>query len=167
VPGSVDTNDNQVYRFDNHVVHNKETLAMPLIRHADSRRTETPNAVMTTLASPTLGGAGQAVWRVDMRPAQAGPLHAWDAELVWTVLEGGAAIELDGETLTIGPGDTLIMPPDVPRGVTADSVGGLAAIVAAPAGARAYTRDGRVAAEAIAKGCAVPDAEKLAPAWAV
>jgi quercetin dioxygenase-like cupin family protein len=102
-----------------------------------------------------------------MQPAQAGPLHAWDTELVWTVLAGGAAIELGGETLAVGPGDTLIMPPDVPRQVTADALAGLAAIVAAPAGARAYTRDSRVAAEAVAKGCAVPDAEKLAPAWAI
>src|SRR5215469_3692754 len=140
---------------------------MPLIRHADSRRTETPNAVMTTLASPTLGGAGQAVWRVDMQPAQAGPLHSWDAELVWTVLEGGAAFELDKETLSVGPGDTLIMPPNVPRQVTADPVAGLVAIVAAPAGARAYTPDSEVAADAVARGCAVPDADKLAPAWAV
>ena len=44
---------------------------MPVIRHADSRRTETPTAVMTTLASPSQGGAGQAVWRVDMRPGLA------------------------------------------------------------------------------------------------
>lgn len=38
---------------------------MSVVLSADSRRTETPNGFMTTLASPTQGQAGQAVWRVD------------------------------------------------------------------------------------------------------
>jgi quercetin dioxygenase-like cupin family protein len=159
--------DNQVYRFDNHVVYLMGSPAMTVIRRAESRRTETPNAVMTTLASPSLGGAGHAVWRVDMSPGQTGPLHAWDTEQVWTVLEGAAAVDLDGETLAVGPGDTLIMPADAPRRVTADPSAGLAALVVAPAGARAYTPDSEVSAAAVARGCAVPDGEKLAPAWAV
>ena len=115
---------------------------MPYISQAETRKTETPNAVMTTLASPTQGGAGQAVWRVDMRAGAAGPPHAFDTEQVWTVLEGGATIELGGETLTVAPGDTVVLPADVPRRVLADSGTGLAAIVAAPAGGSASTPDG-------------------------
>jgi quercetin dioxygenase-like cupin family protein len=136
---------------------------MPVIRHADSRRTETPNAVMTTLASPSQGGAGQAVWRVDMRPGQEGPLHAIDTEQVWTVLDGGATVELGGQVLTVGPGDTLVLPPDVPRRITADPAAGLAAIAAAPAGTRAYVLDDT----RVAPGCAAPDGDKLVPAWVV
>ena len=134
---------------------------MPVIRRAATRRTETPNAVMTTLASPIQGGAGQAVWRVDMRPGQAGPLHAIDTEQVWTVLDGGATVELDGQALTLGPGDTIILPADAPRRVSADPEAGLAAIAVAPAGTRAYTLDGT----RVAPGCAVPDGDKLVPAW--
>ena len=134
---------------------------MPVIRRAETRRTETPNAVMTTLASPTQGGAGQAVWRVDMRPGQTGPLHAIDTEQVWTVLDGGATVELDGQALTLGPGDTIILPADAPRRVSADPVAGFAAIAVAPAGTRAYTLDGT----RVAPGCAVPDGDKLIPAW--
>ena len=134
---------------------------MPVIRRAETRRTETPNAVMTTLASPTQGGAGQAVWRVDMRPGQAGPLHAIDTEQVWTVLDGGATVELDGQALAVGPGDTLNLPADAPRRVSADPVAGFAAIAVAPAGTRAYTLDGT----RVAPGCAVPDGDKLIPAW--
>jgi quercetin dioxygenase-like cupin family protein len=136
---------------------------MPVIRRAETRRTETPNAVMTTLASPTQGGAGQAVWRVDMRPGQAGPLHAIDTEQVWTVLDGGATVELDGQALTVGPGDTVILPADAPRRVSADPAAGFAAIAVAPAGTRAYTIDGT----RVAPGCAVPDGDKLVPAWVV
>jgi quercetin dioxygenase-like cupin family protein len=115
---------------------------MPVIRHAESRRTETPNAVMTTLASPTLGGAGHSVWRVDMRPGAMGPLHTFDVEQVWTVVDGGATVELDSETLLVVPGDTVVMPATVPRRVCADPEAGLAAIVAAPPGASASTPDG-------------------------
>ena len=136
---------------------------MPVIRRAETRRIETPNAVMTTLASPAQGGAGQAVWRVDMRPGQAGPLHAIDTEQVWTVLDGGATVELDGQALTLGPGDTIILPADAPRRVSADPEAGLAAIAVAPAGTRAYTLDGT----RVAPGCAVPDGDKLVPAWVV
>lgn len=134
---------------------------MPVIRNADSRRTQTPNAVMTTLASPGQGGAGQAVWRVDMRPGQAGPLHAFDTELVWTVLDGSATVELDGETLTVQPGDTLILPADAPRRITAGPAAGFAAIAAAPAGTRAYPLDGT----RVSPACAAPDGDKLVPAW--
>src|SRR5258708_9722266 len=136
---------------------------MPGTRHADSRRTETPNAVMTTLASPTQGGAGHAVWRVDMRPGQAGPLHAIDTEQVWTVLDGGATVELDGQELTVSPGDTLVLPADAPRRVSADPAAGFAAIAVAPPGTRAYTLDG----SRVPPARAVPDAHKLIPAWVV
>ena len=117
-------------------------FAMPVIRHAESRRTETPNAVMTTLASPTLGGAGQALWRVDMQPGATGPLHTFDAEQLWTVVDGGATVELEGEKLIVMPGDTCVMPAAAPRRVCADPEVGFAAIVAASPGAWASAPDG-------------------------
>ncbi|RCG32304.1 cupin [Sphaerisporangium album] len=133
---------------------------MPVIRDAENRRTETPNAVMTTFASPTQGGAGLSLWRVDMRAGQAGPPHAFDAEVVWTVLAGGATVRLGDESFTIASGDTVIMPADVPRQVAADT--GLTVIAAAPAGARAYTPEEGVD---VHPGCALPDGDKLLPAW--
>ncbi|WP_055528953.1 cupin domain-containing protein [Streptomyces graminilatus] len=114
---------------------------MPVIHHAESRRTETPNAVVTTFASPTLGGAGQVVWRVDMRPGTSGPLHTFDAEQVWTVLDGGATVELDGEEHAVMPGDTVVMPAEVLRRVHADPEQGFVAIVAAFPGGSAATPD--------------------------
>jgi quercetin dioxygenase-like cupin family protein len=134
---------------------------MPVIRKAESRRTETPAAVMTTLASPTLGEASNAVWRVDMKPGSTGPLHGIDAEQVWTVLDGAASVQLGPDAVTVGPGDTVIIPADLPRRVTADPQAGLVAIVAAPASMRAYTLDGT----AVGEHCAVPDRDKLLPAW--
>ncbi|MEU8266429.1 cupin domain-containing protein [Sphaerisporangium sp. NPDC049002] len=134
---------------------------MPIIRNAESRVTETPNAVMTTFASPTQGGAGLSVWRVDMRSGQTGPLHAFDTEQVWTFLSGATTVVLDGEKLDMEPGDTLVIPADVRRQVFAGE-DGMTAIVAAPAGSRAYTPDGPID---VAPACALPDGDKLVPAW--
>jgi quercetin dioxygenase-like cupin family protein len=112
---------------------------MTVIRHTETRRSETPNAVMTTLASPTLGGTQQSIWRVETIAGAAGPLHVIDREQIWTFLEGGATVELDGEATMVGPGDTVVLPADRPRRLTTDS--GYAAIVTAPAGARAGLAD--------------------------
>jgi quercetin dioxygenase-like cupin family protein len=122
---------------------------MSVIRHADSRRTTTPNAVVTTHASPTQGGSVLAMWSVEMAAGAAGPRHSFDTEQVWTALDGAATVELDGETLTVLPGDTVVMPVGVQRQVFADATAGFAAVVAAPAGARAT----------------VPGGEPVLPAW--
>jgi quercetin dioxygenase-like cupin family protein len=114
---------------------------VPVITAATARRTETPNAVMTTLASPTQGGAAHALWRVDMAPGQAGPAHAFDVEQVWTVLRGGATLALAGAEHALAAGDTAVIPATAERRVTAGP-DGLAAIVTAAPGARATLPDG-------------------------
>ncbi len=115
---------------------------MPVVRSTDARRSSTPNATTTTFASPTLGGAQVALWRVEMVPGASGPLHWFDVEQVWTVLDGAATVELDGEPVVVGPGDTLVLPPQVPRQVHADPEAGLTAIVTAPGGALASVPGG-------------------------
>ncbi|MFF5212657.1 cupin domain-containing protein [Streptosporangium sp. NPDC000396] len=110
---------------------------MTLVRHAESRRSETPNAVMTTLASPTLGSARSSIWRTEVKPDVKGPVHIFDVEQIWTFLEGEATIELDGETSTAGPGDTAVLPAHATRRLTAGPQG-YTAIVTAPAGAHAW-----------------------------
>ncbi len=134
---------------------------MPVVRSAQRRRTETPNAVMTTLASPSQGQATISVWRVEMRPGQAGPLHGIDAEQVWAVLMGGASVLLGPDIVTVGPGDTIVMPADMPRRVTADAQAGLVAIVAAPASLRAYV----LGSPSPGPHSPVPDHDRLVPAW--
>ncbi|NUR27289.1 MAG: cupin domain-containing protein [Catenulispora sp.] len=112
---------------------------MPVI-HADAaRRSETPSGVMTTLASPTLGGAERPVWRVEVVPgAPAGPLHIIDVEQIWTFTAGGAAVECGGETFQLGAGDTIVIPGHAERRVVADAETGFSAIVTSAAGSRAW-----------------------------
>jgi quercetin dioxygenase-like cupin family protein len=94
---------------------------MPVtVRVAEQRRTETPNATMTTLASPTLGPtAGLSLWAVAMTAGAVGPLHAFDREQVWTLVEGEATVEVDGDPVDLTVGDTLVLAPAVPRRVHA------------------------------------------------
>ncbi|GAA4599071.1 hypothetical protein GCM10023194_78150 [Planotetraspora phitsanulokensis] len=135
---------------------------MPFIRSADSRRSTTPNGVMTTLASPTQGGATQAVWRVDMPAGNSGPYHACDGEQVWTFLTGAATVELGGETFAVRAGDTVVTPPGIARRVTGDEEG-FSAIVTAPAGIEVYNPGGVSAPDAC--DLAPKGTDRLVPPW--
>ncbi|MEJ7834442.1 MAG: AraC family ligand binding domain-containing protein [Nocardioides sp.] len=78
---------------------------------ADTRRvTVTPNATMTTLASPTLGSAGSSLWLVEMNPDATGPVHAFAEEVVWAITRGAATLHADGGERLLGPGDTVVLP---------------------------------------------------------
>ncbi|MGW4896989.1 cupin domain-containing protein [Kitasatospora sp. NPDC004240] len=123
-----------------------------VVRGTENRRTETPNGVMTTLATPTQGGAASALWKVEMHPGSVGPLHAFDVEQIWTFLEGSASVELGDTIHTVAAGDTLVLPPDVARRLTADASAGFTAVVSAPAGALVRRADD-------------PDTAPFVPAW--
>ena len=136
---------------------------MTVVTRADARKTETPNGVMTTLASPTQGQAGQAVWRVDAKPGMIGPVHAFDAETVWTWLDGSAVVELGGERFEVAAGDTMVLPAEVSRQMFA-AVEGFVAVVVAPAGIQAYNPDGVSKPDAC--DLAPKATERLVPLWA-
>jgi quercetin dioxygenase-like cupin family protein len=110
-----------------------------LVRRGDTRKTVTPNAAMTTLASPTLGAAsGRSLWLVDMVAGATGPLHIFDTEQIWTLLEGSAAIDIDGIEYVLDAGDTVVIPAETQRQVHARTpcrmlvTGGAAAIASVP-----------------------------------
>ncbi|MEU8919654.1 cupin domain-containing protein [Kitasatospora sp. NPDC048545] len=134
---------------------------MSVIRRSDARRSETPNAEMTTFASPTQGSATLAMWQVDMRAGTQGPLHAMDAEQIWTFLDGSAAVELAGEKHELATGDTLVLPADTARRIT--TAEGFTAVVASTSPSRAYNPDAITPEGACA--LAPRDAERLLPAW--
>lgn len=146
---------------------------MPLIRSTETRRTETPNAAMTTLASPTQGGSGLSVWRVDMAAGAAGPPHSMSTEQVWTVVEGRATVTVGDdpvgletvrlETVCLAQGDTLVLAAGVPRRITSDPEQGLVAIVAAPAGGLATASPDIL--DHAAQACATRNGDAVSPAW--
>lgn len=113
---------------------------MQLVRSADTRRTATPAAVMTTLASPTLGASPVPLWRVEAAPGTPGPLHLIDADQVWTFTAGSARVEVGGEAADLAEGDTLVVPAGVARRFTPGAAG-FTAVVTGPAGMRASMPD--------------------------
>lgn len=127
---------------------------MPVVRSGEVRRTETPNAVMTTYASPTLGGADHALWQVEMAPGAAGPEHAMDGEQIWRAVAGAATVRIDGaddraDDVDLAPGDTVVLPAGVVRRIVADADAGFTAVVTGAGGAHAL----------------VAGAEPVVPAW--
>jgi quercetin dioxygenase-like cupin family protein len=90
------------------------------VRAGENRRTETPNATMTTLASPTLGStAGLSMWQVEMAAGARGPLHVFDSEQIWTVLEGELSVAADNQRCELSAGDTVVLAAGVQRQISA------------------------------------------------
>jgi quercetin dioxygenase-like cupin family protein len=95
-------------------------MSLSVVRTTSMRRSETPNAVMTTLASPTQGGTKSlSAWRIVMHPGQQGPRHVFDHEQVWHVLSGDANFVVGGESAVLHTGDAIVLPGGAERQVTA------------------------------------------------
>ena len=111
--------DNQVYDIVNLVVE-RSSVMEHLVKRADARTTSTPNATMTKLASHSLGAtSGRSLWLVDMIAGATGPMHTFDTEQIWTVLDGTAEIEIEGVAYPLDAGDTLVIPAEAQRQVHA------------------------------------------------
>jgi quercetin dioxygenase-like cupin family protein len=95
-------------------------MSVTPVRSAQARRTSTPNAVMTTFASPTQGPSrGLSMWRVEMAAGKSGPVHVFDSEQVWHLLAGEARFEVDGAAVPLAAGDSLVLPAGAVRQVAA------------------------------------------------
>ena len=110
-----------------------------VIRHNDVRTTTTATGVMTTLASPTVGGsAALSLWRVAIPAGSVGPVHAFDSEQIWTLLAGTATFTVADRSYPLAAGDTIRLAAGVSRQVRAESdvefvvCGYGAAVVSAP-----------------------------------
>jgi len=85
-----------------------------------ARRTETRNAVMTTLASPTQGDASVlSMWQVEMHQGHCDSNHTVDSEQIWHVTSGELTIAVDEQIVRLAAGDTLVVPEVLNRRVTA------------------------------------------------
>jgi quercetin dioxygenase-like cupin family protein len=89
-----------------------------------ARVVETPAAAMRTYASPSGAASAQlSVWRTEMAPGSAGPLHSIDHDHVVVVLAGRLDAEVDGERIQALPGDCVVLTAGAPRRLTASDVG--------------------------------------------
>lgn len=117
---------------------------MEIVRSDARRVTTTPNATMTTLASPTLGGASLSLWQVEMSPGAAGPMHAFADEVVWAVTAGDGTLRTDDDVpVPLHAGVTLVIEGGRMRRFTAGDAGFTAVVTAVPS---AVTAAGQAAA---------------------
>jgi quercetin dioxygenase-like cupin family protein len=65
------------------------------------------------LATPSRGASEVSVIRQRQQPGGNNPAHTHDREEVIVVLAGSVTVTLNGDVVTLGPGDTIIVPPHV------------------------------------------------------
>ena len=104
---------------------------MKIVRAEDRRVTTTPNATMTTVASPSLGESTGSLWWVEMNPKAENPEHAVGEEVVWAVTSGQATIWLGGQAHDLLAGDTAVLPAGIMRRIVAGPDGFTAAVTTA------------------------------------
>jgi quercetin dioxygenase-like cupin family protein len=70
----------------------------------------TPNAVMTSLATPSRGSTEVSAWTVRMAPGTGGPRHAMDREQIWLPLSGTITVTAGETEHQVAPGQAAILP---------------------------------------------------------
>lgn len=87
---------------------------MSVIRSADLTAVESPGGNATTpIATPPAGAAEVSVIRQRQQPGGQNPPHSHDREEIIVMVGGWVEISIDGERHQLGPGDAVILPPDV------------------------------------------------------
>jgi quercetin dioxygenase-like cupin family protein len=84
---------------------------MMVIRARDVNFIETPGANATAaIATSSTGAEDVSIIRQRQQPGGGNPAHFHDRQEVLLVLDGSVAVTMDGETVTLGTGDSLILP---------------------------------------------------------
>jgi quercetin dioxygenase-like cupin family protein len=86
---------------------------MPVLPAPTAPTHDLEGARFTSLATPTRGSTETAVWRVQLLPGTPPTAHSLTREEVFVVLGGRASVRLDGAAHEAGPGDAIVVPPDV------------------------------------------------------
>ena len=84
---------------------------MTVIRQTDLRYVETPGGNFgAAVATPSKGAVDVSIIRQRQTPGGANPAHTHNREEVMMILSGEATVVFDDELITLGQGDSLIIP---------------------------------------------------------
>lgn len=83
---------------------------MPLLHPSDHQSFEVSGTRFTGLAAPSRGASETATWRLHVQPGTPGTPHRVTREEIFVALSGTAQATVNGETLDIEAGGTLIVP---------------------------------------------------------
>jgi mannose-6-phosphate isomerase-like protein (cupin superfamily) len=106
-------------------------------------------ARFTSLATPSRGSQETSVWRVEIAPGTPATPHSLTREEVFVVLDGEAAVDLDGVRASAYPGDAIVVPAGVELGLANDGGTPLHLLCCMPVGGQ---------------GC-FPGGEPFTPPW--
>jgi quercetin dioxygenase-like cupin family protein len=119
-------------------------MAVVGVRAEERVQFDTPGNQMLGMAAPSRGSSELAVWRVRVDGGASGPRHKMGREQVLHALSGRLHAEVDGDTVTVEAGDTLVLPAGVVRRLRNEGETPFKALVAMPAGGVAEREDGTV-----------------------
>jgi mannose-6-phosphate isomerase-like protein (cupin superfamily) len=115
---------------------------MPVIPAPASATHDLGGARFTSLATPSRGSRDTAVWQVEIEPGTPAVPHSLTREEVFVVLDGEAAVEIDGESGTARLRDAIVVPADVEFRISNAGAAPLRLLCCFPVGGQARAEDG-------------------------
>lgn len=115
---------------------------MPVIPPPADATHEVGGARFTSLATPSRGSAETSVWHVEIAPGTPATPHSLTREEVFVVLDGTAAVSIDGVGSSAVAGDAIVVPPGVRFGVANEATAPLRMLCCLPVGGQALLGDG-------------------------
>jgi quercetin dioxygenase-like cupin family protein len=116
---------------------------MPVIRFAAAPRTENGQGRHVRHSAPKLGSKEILMGRTTKDPGPCEPyVHKHDHEDIIVMLRGSFTLRVGDEDVTLGEGDTLIIPPDTVHTPVAAGPDGCELIGMSIAGIRSFQPDG-------------------------
>jgi quercetin dioxygenase-like cupin family protein len=103
---------------------------------------ELGNARFTSLATPSRGSRETSVWRVEIAPRSPATPHSLTREEIFVVLDGAAAVTMDGERSTARAGDAIVVPPGVNFALANETDDPLHLLCCLPVGGQGRIGDG-------------------------
>jgi quercetin dioxygenase-like cupin family protein len=128
-----------------------EEATVPVVP-APTRPTHEVGATkFTSLATPSRGSVRTSVWQVEIPAGETPTPHELTDEEIFVVLEGAAAVTIDGDASSAGVGDTIVVPPGVPFALANAGAQTLRLLCCLPVGGQAR----------------LPGGEPFTPPWAM
>ena len=114
---------------------------MPMIAGPTAPRFTLPGVTFVGLAAPSRGSQENAVWRVIMEPSTAPVPHRLTREEIFVATAGMASASIAGESYTLFPGDSLVVPAGAEFSLGNPGDQPFEAIVVLPVGGQAMMDD--------------------------
>jgi quercetin dioxygenase-like cupin family protein len=115
---------------------------MPVLPAPAAATHDLGHARFTSLATPTRGTVDTAVWTVEIAPGAPVTPHSLTREEVFVVLDGTAAVRIDGSDDLAAAGDAIVVPAGVDFELTNPGDRPLRLVCCLPVGGQGRLADG-------------------------